>query len=137
MRARSALTASLLFAALVMVSACSRSAPVYNVQNDPIPVATQRLPLDEIGRTIIQAGTRRHWRMDPTGPGHITGKFDDREHEAVIDISYTQQAYSITLAQSANLHQDGDDIHKKYNKWIRALQREIDERLYSAGLASK
>ncbi len=127
----------MLLAALLLVGACSRTAPVYDVRDRPIPVVAQKLSLDEIGQNIMSAGRRRHWRIDPIGPGRMTGRLDDRQHEAVIDISYTQQSYSITLADSVNLRQEGGEIHKKYNKWIRLLERDIDERLYSAGLASK
>jgi hypothetical protein len=137
MLARRGFAAPLVFGAVIMASACARTAPVYNVQDRPIPIATQNLPLEEIGRNIVQAGRRRHWRMDPVGPGQITGMFDDRQHEAVINITYTQQAYSITLADSTNLRQEGDEVHKKYNKWIRALQREIDGRLSTAGFSSR
>lgn len=137
MLARRGFAASLVFGAVIVASACARTAPIYNVQDHPIPTATQNLPLEEIGRNIVQAGRRRHWRMDPLGPGQITGTFDDRHHEAVINITYTQQAYSITLADSTNLRQEGDEVHKKYNKWISALQREIDGRLSTAGLSSR
>ncbi len=127
----------MLLAALLVVGACSRTAPVYDVRDRPIPVVAQKLSLDEIGQNIMSAGRRRHWRIDPIGPGRMTGRLDDRQHEAVIDISYTQQSYSITLADSVNLRQEGGEIHKKYNKWIRLLQSDIDDRLYSAGLASR
>jgi hypothetical protein len=137
MLARRGFAASLVFGAVIVASACARTAPVYNVQDRPIPIATQNLPLEEIGRNIVQAGRRRHWRMDLVGPGQITGTFDDRQHEAVINITYTRQAYSITLADSTNLRQEGDEVHKKYNKWIRALQREIDGRLSTAGFSSR
>jgi hypothetical protein len=137
MRTTNVFAALLLFGAVVAVSACSRTAPVYNVQDRPIPVASQRLTLDEIGRNIVQAGRQYKWRMDPVEPGRITGVLDDRQHEAVIDIFYTQQAYSITLVESRNLQQEGDEVHKKYNKWIRRLEQSIDERLYAAGFMSR
>ena len=137
MLARRGFAASLVLGAVIVASACARTAPIYNVQDHPIPIATQNLPLEEIGRSIVQAGRRRHWRMDSVGPGQITGTFADRQHEAVINITYTRQAYSITLADSTNLRQEGDEVHKKYNKWIRALQREIDGRLSTAGLSSR
>ncbi len=135
MRAKTA--PAMLLLAMLLVEACSRTAPVYDVQNRPIPVVAQKLSLDEIGQNITSAARRRHWRVDPVGPGHMTGRLDDRQHEAVIDISYTQQTYSITLVESASLRQEGGEIHKKYNKWIQLLQRDIDDRLYSAGLASR
>jgi hypothetical protein len=107
------------------------------VQDRPIPTATQQLPLDQIGQTIIQAGRRHHWRMDPAGPGQITGILDEGGHEAVVNITYSQQAYSITLAASTNLRQEGDEIHKRYNKSIRRLERDIDDNLYLVGYSPR
>jgi hypothetical protein len=133
---RKGLAALLIVSAVIMVSAC-RTRPVYNVQDHPIPAATQRLPLDQIGQTIMQAGRLRHWRMDPAGPGQITGILDDREHEAVINITYSQQAYSITLAASTNLHQEDGEVHKKYNRWIRQLEKTIDDRLSAVGYSPR
>ena len=69
---RRGLTALLIVCALITASAC-RTRTVLNVQDHPIPAATQRLPLAQIGQTIIEAGRQHHWRMDPAGPGQITG----------------------------------------------------------------
>lgn len=129
--------ALVLLSAPLLAIACSRTVPVYNIEGRPIPVVTQKLSLDEIGRIILAAGRRHYWRMDPVEPGLMKGTLDYGPREAVINISYTQQSYSITLADSMNLRQEGDEIHKKYNKWIHLLQKDIDERLYSAGLAAK
>ena len=129
--------AALMIGAVIMASACSRTRPVYNVIDHPIPAATQRLPLDQIGQTIMQAGRRHHWRMDPAGPGQITGVLDDHGHEAVINITYSLQAYSITLAGSTNLRQEGGEIHKGYNRSIRLLEDAIDDRLAMAGYSPR
>jgi hypothetical protein len=134
---RRGFAALLILGTVIVASACSRTCPVYNVQDHPIPAAIQRLPLDQTGQTIMQVGRLRHWRMDPAGPGQITGVVDDRGHEAVINITYSQQAYSITLAGSTNLRQEGDEVHKKYNKWIRQLERSIDDRLNVAGYSAR
>src|SRR5690348_16399721 len=134
---RRGFAALLILSAAIVVSACSRTQPVYNVIDHPIPAATQRLPLDQIGQTIMQAGRQRHWRMDPAGPGQITGVLDDHGREAVISITYSQQAYNITLAGSTNLRQEGDEVHKRYNRWIRLLEGAIDDRLAMVGYAPK
>ena len=133
---RRGFAALLVVSALIMVSAC-RTRQVYNVQDHPIPAATQRLPLDQIAQTIVEAGRLRHWRMEPAGPGQITGILDDHQREAVINITYSQQAYSITLAGSTNLHHEGDEVHKRYNRWVRQLESAIDDRLAMVGYAPR
>lgn len=136
MLVRRGVAALLIVSAVVMMSAC-RTRPVYNVVDHPIPAASQRLPLDQIGRSITEAGRRRGWRMDPSGPGQITGVLDDHGHEAVINVTYSQQAYSITLAGSTNLRQEGDEVHKRYNRWVRLLEQTIDDRLSMVGYSPR
>ena len=133
---RRGFAALMIVGAVIMVSAC-RTRTVHNVADRPIPAATQRLPLDQIGQTIMEAGRQRHWRMDPAGPGQITGVFDHHGHQAVINITYSQQAYSITLAGSTNFGQQGDEINKQYNRSIRQLEHAIDDRLAMAGYATR
>ena len=106
----------------------SRTEPVYNVQNHPIPIAVQKLSLDEIGRNIVQAGTPRHWRFEAIKPGEMNATYDNGKHSATIKISYTQKAFSITLVSTVNLLQEGNEVHRTYNHWVRNLEKDIEDR---------
>jgi hypothetical protein len=126
---KTSIAASLLLALML----CGCLEPVRNVQDQAFPPRAQTLSLEEIGQDIVEAGVESRWAITPAGPGRLTGEFDDGKHDAVIDISYTQTGYSITLLSSRNLdqesHPEGDDINRHYNKWIRVLQRSIARRV--------
>ena len=119
---------------LVGIAACARHEPVYTVENHPIPQVAQKLTLPEIEKAIMLAGTQRNWRFEQVKPGQLKGRFFDGKHEALVDVSYSQTAYSIGLNSTMNLKQTDSTIHGTYNRWIRNLERDIEDRLYKAGL---
>lgn len=119
---------------LMGVAACARHEPVYTVENHPIPAVAQKLTLPEIEKTIMLAGSQRNWRFEAVKPGQLKGRYFDGKREALIDVSYSQTAYSIGLNSTVNLKQSDSTIHGRYNNWIRILERDIEDRLYKAGL---
>jgi hypothetical protein len=137
MSARIYLTALLAAATLFMAAGCSSLEPVYNVHDHPILTGAQKLPLDDIGRNIAVAGAPRNWRFEPIAPGQLRGNLSEGKYEATVNISYTQRAYSITIVNTVNLPQEGDEIHRRYNRWIHILEKDIENRLYVAGLEAK
>ncbi len=107
---------------LVLVAACS--APVHNVES--VPVVTQRhITLEEVKQAIITAGTGLGWEMMPQEDGRITGRLDIRKHVAIVDITYTDEDFSINYVDSTNLKYDGRLIHRNYNNWIMNLENRI------------
>jgi hypothetical protein len=129
-------TATLLLAGLVALGACSKMRPVLNVEGRPLPPGAERLSLDEIGQTIAQGAALGHWHVDPVAPGRMNANYERCEREATVAIAYDQTAYSITMVNST-LRQEGDEIHKQYNNWIRRLEQDIDRELERAALRPK
>ena len=122
---------------LVLLAAVScQNRPIHQVDNHPIPLAAQKLSMKEIEQAIIQAGSARRWRFERLGEGSLRAKqLDEKDHEAVVDITFTQTAYSIRLSGSSRLKEKDGTIHPKYNLWARNLEKDIEDRLYTAGLA--
>jgi hypothetical protein len=137
MVAATRLTATLLLAVLVTAAACSKMRPVLNVEGHPLPPGAESLSLDQIGRTIADGAAQAHWHIEQVVPGRMTGSFDDGKHGATVDITYDQTAYSIALVNSTNLHQEGDEIHKRYDQWIRRLENDIDRSLERAAARAR
>lgn len=119
--------------ALLLLVACDRTQPVYNVQDQALPIHAQGLSLAEIERQIVAAGTRRGWRFEKRATGQLQGVLRERGHYARIDVRFSTRSYSITLVESDNLLQSGGEIHRNYNRWIHNLEREIDAALTRAG----
>lgn len=119
-------------------AACAgRMEPIYNVVDHAVPAAAQNLPLAEIERNIMVAGALRHWRFERINPGELRGTFSNSKHEAVIDVTFSPQTYSIHIDHTQNLLQEGDEVHRTYNRWVRNLERDIDDQLTRASLESR
>lgn len=116
-----------LFLGILTLGAC-RTAPIKNYENVPISrIDGAALSLHDVERAIAIGASRRGWKTRKEGTGHIVATLDLRGHEAVVDINYTDQAYSITYKSSQNLKYDGNGhIHSHYNSWINYLKQSIN-----------
>lgn len=123
-------------AILVLASAC-RTSPLFNVRDSsvPVPASGPGLSLDQVTEAIVRAGVGLGWDMRAQRPGQIVGTLNVRSHTAVVDISYSTKAYSITYSSSQNLKYDeaAGTIHSNYNGWIQNLDNAIRGRLSAAG----
>ncbi|HEX3972865.1 MAG TPA: hypothetical protein VHX19_16170 [Stellaceae bacterium] len=117
----------------------SRQEPIYNVINHPIPAAAQKLSRDAISKAIIAGGAlTRRWQIGPNTDGTLTGTLDVRgKHHATATITYSQTSYNITLVSSTNLLQEGNLIHRNYNRWVHDLEKDIDAQLTAVGTAAR
>ena len=123
---------------LLPLGACaSRQEPIYNVTNHPIPAA-QKLSSDDVAKAIIAGGARTGWQIGPNADGSLTGTIDVRgKHHATVTIAYSQTNYTVTLVSSTNLLQEGNLIHRNYNRWVRDLEKNIDDQLSIASAAER
>lgn len=107
----------------LMLVGC-RSAPVMNVDSAAI-VANEKHTSKDIKKAIIRAGASLGWNMKVKKNGHIIGTLILRKHQAVIDILYNKNNYSIKYKSSSHLDYDGVNIHSNYNSWIQRLNQNI------------
>ncbi len=82
----------------------------------------------EIGIRIKKAAMDNKWACNSINNNQLMCTLNVRDHEAVINIDYTQTGYSIAYVSSKNLmhNKDKGTIHRNYNKWIKLLRRSID-----------
>jgi hypothetical protein len=111
------------------IAACARTAPIYNVSQMPVTASKPHPSLDEVGKAIMRAGTGLGWQMQPVKAGQMLGTLSVREHQAVVDVNYSAQSYSINYKDSANLKYDGQTIHQNYNGWVQNLDKAIRAQL--------
>jgi hypothetical protein len=114
---------------LLLIAGC-RLAPVYNQPTTPhnAPPGTT---LEQVTEAIKQAGISLGWRMSVEEPGRMIGTLHLRSHEAVVQVLYDTESYSITYLNSTNLKYDGQRIHKNYNSWVQNLSNAIYARISS------
>ncbi|WNN45981.1 MULTISPECIES: hypothetical protein [Winslowiella] len=116
--------------AIATLTACSRTAPVLNVQH---PV-NAKVSQDQVRTAILEAGMARKWVMTPVAPGVINGHLAQRGHSADIRIDYTATRYNINYVGSHNLMASGGMIHRNYNRWVNNLDEDIQLRLSAQAL---
>ncbi len=104
------------------VAACSRRAPVYAAS--AVPFAGDA-PLSARSEQIKRAGVGLGWVMEDVRPDLIRGTLNLRSHQAVVDIPYDRDRFSIQYAGSSNLNYDGATIHSNYNGWVQRLEQTI------------
>lgn len=119
--------------ALLLVGCATK--PILNVENRPIPLNAQQLPLNRIEAEIIAAGQSRSWQMQREAPGHLIATQVRTNYNASVDIRFDQKTYSIVHRSSSGMREKDGSIHKRYNFWIGNLQRDIDAHLTNAALA--
>ncbi|WP_340115538.1 hypothetical protein [Pelagibius sp. 7325] len=124
---RSAFLITSMLSLSLMLAACARTQPIYNVAEAPVVTASSGAPrLDQVRSAIITACREKEWFVNPVEDGLIVATAHVRQHTAVVDIHYTPTSYSITYKDSDTLLYDGEQIHRNYNKWVKLLAEKID-----------
>lgn len=131
---------------VLLLAGCSNGAPIINFENQQIKrFDNKTLTDEEIQTAIRKAANRLGWKVEPGDqPNHIIATLTVRnQHIAIVDISYTRNAYSVNYKDSVNLlyknrnalaeeYKSASDplrIHPNYNKWVGYLNDEIYKRL--------
>ncbi len=103
------------------LAACRRAPIQSQVDGEFIGRGTLAQRADQIRR----AGASLGWNMQTVSPGLIRGTLNLRDHQAIVDIPYDTERFSIRYSSSVNLNYDGTNIHPNYNSWVQRLQRTI------------
>ncbi len=101
--------------------------PLTNVENVEINPPKK---VSYVEKAIQEAARDRGWRAKTIKPGVIKAKLFARSHEVTVKIPFSKSSYSILYVDSKNMAYDGENIHKKYGKWVSILQRDIDRLLF-------
>ena len=115
---------------LAAVSACHRIQPIYSVQDHAIPSASLSLSAEQITQIIFRTAQSNGWMVDQVSPTELRATQKWKDHTAVVLISNNGRSFSIREEGSTNLRQQGDEIHRAYNKRVHTLEDAIDKRLY-------
>lgn len=121
--------------ALGTLGACERLRPIYQVHSESIPVTASARTLDSVEKTIMTAGAAQGWLLKSMQPGLLQGTMRRGKHSAVVRIEFDTRTFSILYADSYRMSQgigfedtryEGQRvIHKRYNKYVRDLERQI------------
>jgi hypothetical protein len=117
-------------AMLMLLGACNKVQPIYNVERTEIFTGSgDEVDLKRLQSAIANAVTSKTWRVKQIAAGHMEARFIKGKKEAVVDIKYTKKFYTITYKDSTYLLNKGNLIHRRYNAWVRGLQKVINRNL--------
>ena len=117
------------FFSLLLVG-CITTQPINTVSVTSLPGVVTASEQD-VRKAITLALNQRGWRVVSEQPGVIEASVDVRDHQAIVDITYSATGYGIQYKDSTNLDHNGNNIHRNYNKWVVLLDREIQKQLLS------
>ena len=106
----------------LLLLGCNRAAPVYTVTEANFLGSA---PLARRADQIRRAAIRRNWAVQDTRAGAMRATFNARGNQAVVEITYTRDSFSIRHLESNNLNFTGAEIHRAYNGWVQDLERGI------------
>lgn len=116
--------------ALIVLGACSKTAPIYNVEQERIVTGSGKTPtMSQVERAILGAVVQKTWKVDQQNPGRIDAHFAKKTLVARIRIAYDTEKYSIRYRDSQNLLYSNGVIHRRYNAWIKGLVITINANL--------
>ncbi len=113
----------LLLAFVTLFSGCRSLQRVQDIPSHTVVLAEGKT----MHQAIMQGCAGKRWIMSEDEPGVVTARLLLRSHMAEVKIPYTQNAYAIEYADSANLNYrpKKHKIHPKYNQWVRNLDVNI------------
>ena len=81
---------------------------------------------NEISKLVFKGLVRRGWKVDKATPDYVTASVERGGHAATVKITYFPGAYHIAYVNSSDgLQYDGEEIHHRYNHWVRRLDNTI------------
>jgi hypothetical protein len=99
-------------------------------ENNPVQSFDGKpLSLEQVKKAIIQGGAMHQW-LASQQPNNVIRLTHTRDrYTAVVDVAYSESAYSIRYVTSAELNyspEGGGMIHPTYNNWVKNLKNAID-----------
>ena len=118
-------TVWLVFVGVLILAGGCKTNPILVEPTCSISVAPDQM--DSMKHAIILAATRRRWSAVELKPGVIRCTLLNRTHEVQVDVVYTETEFSIRYANSQDMDYDPAQrtINRKYNQWVRNLEKEI------------
>jgi hypothetical protein len=124
-----------LFLALVFLLtpvALIAASPIQNLIDVPVPIRVDGggYSIEEVRAAIIKASQTGLWTAEIAADNAIRAHLNVKnKHFAVVEIPYSETAYSIMYVSSDNLDYNAkwQSIHRNYNKWVLQLSTSIKE----------
>jgi hypothetical protein len=120
----------------VFLGGCAAE-PIYSPIGHPIPAQGRSVSLEQIENAIVRAGQRRGWAMTKVAPGKIRAVQDTAKRDAIVEIEFNSETFSIQHLETKGLRERRGQIHPRYNSWVRSLEADIDRALGGTGAVNQ
>lgn len=118
----------LLASVFLLLAACT-SKLIYNAYDvDILTGSGSALSLADVRKTIVDAANSKGWTVKDVDSTHLQVTHRARKHMARVVIEYSTSSFSIVYDDSTMLRYNGTTIHRNYNRWVRKLERRINDR---------
>ena len=115
---------------LLLLGACTKTLPIYNVENAEIFTGSGKEPTrEQVREAIAQAVVAKTWQLKEIDASHIEASLSKKNKIARVLIEFSTKKYSINYKFSSQLLYKDGSIHRRYNSWIRGLQIKINQNL--------
>ncbi len=123
---RRTLIASVAALGLLATSAAwCRSAAIQTIKTPVLSKAT----VEEVRNAILRAALSKNWQVVEEVGQKITLKYVKKVHVAACDVAYSEKEYTITINPMTTLIRGDNEVHPKYNQWVRNLDKQIQRQL--------
>ena len=118
-------TVWLLFLGVLILAGGCKTNPVLVEPSCQVSVVADQMEV--MKKAIVRAATRRRWSAVELKPGTIHCTLLNRTHEVQVDVVYTENNFTIRYVNSQDMDYDPAKrtINRKYNQWVRNLEKEI------------
>lgn len=113
----------------LFLTGCHKRVLIENVDHHPMPSHVENMKNDVIARSIIETAYKRGWICQKTQYNKIVCHCKRRNHQATIEILFSNHDFSINHVSTNNMKSENGKIHPKFNKWVRLLEKEIYQNL--------
>lgn len=109
--------------ALLALGACT-SKPLLT-PNEQLHLA-QPVSDVQVKKAVLLTLKKRGWSVTRNDPGLVQAEIDVRsKFYAAVDIPYSASGYQIRYRDSREMGYHDGKIHRNYNRWVHALDRNI------------
>ena len=128
---------AILTAVMLVFVGCG-GAMVNNIDNSGY-LTGNKLSMQKVENAIKKGAMRKGWMTKRISSGKLESRITVRgKHLVIVDIDYNKSGYKINYKDSQNMKYDAaaNTIHGNYNKWVAALEKNINYELAQIGVVS-
>ena len=121
-----------LLSVLLPLQADARGRPKTETIYNPTITLSSKAKLAEVKKGVKLAVLNRKWQIANEKGNEFDATYDGaggwhhrEDFRATIHVSYDTKQVKIAYVKSEGLSQEGDQIHKNYNMWIKNLESDI------------